>query len=180
MKAFHTIFSKFDRYITLVLEFVCITLFALLTILLTANIIVRFWPFMSLHWFDEVVELIFAALVFYGAAALWVTRGHFSVGDWISAHLPSVRMRYVYRLLIELASLGFMGVFLWYSYDLTMRAQDVTNALQLPKTLLYSCMPIAAAIMVLYSIKNVVIEIGCIIEPETGEGFRAKKEEAAH
>ncbi|MDP5241337.1 TRAP transporter small permease subunit [Uliginosibacterium sp. 31-16] len=180
MKAFHAIFDRFDAFITVILEWVCITLFAGLTLLLTANIVMRFVPLFSLHWFDEIVELIFAALVFYGAAALWVTRGHFSVGDWISKYIPSVRLRYVYRLLIELASLFFMGVFLKYSYELAMRAEDVTNALQLPKTLLYSCMPIAAAIMLLYSVKNVVIEVGCIIDPENGERFRATPEDAAH
>ena len=180
MKTFHTIFDKFDAIITVILEWVCITLFAGLTLLLTANIVMRFVPLFSLHWFDEIVELIFAALVFYGAAALWVTHGHFSVGDWISKYIPGVRLRYAYRLLIELLSLAFMGIFLKYSYLLTTRAEDVTNALQLPKSVLYMSMPIAAAIMVLYSIKNVVVEIGCIIDPALGETFRIKPEDAAH
>ncbi|MDO6386232.1 TRAP transporter small permease [Uliginosibacterium sp. 31-12] len=172
MNAFHAAFDKFDVVITLILEWVCIILFAGLTLLLTANIVMRFVPLFSLHWFDEIVELIFAALVFYGAAALWVTRGHFSVGDWISARIANVRLRYAYRLLIELGSLFFMAVFLKYSWELTARADDVTNALQLPKAVLYACMPIAAAIMLLYSLKNVVIEIGCIIDPVGGEQFR--------
>lgn len=172
MKAFHSIFAKFDAVITVILEWVCITLFAGLTVLLTANIVMRFVPLFSLHWFDEIVELIFAALVFYGAAALWVAHGHFSVGDWISKYIRNVRLRYAYRLLIELLSLAFMAIFLKYSYQLTVRAEDVTNALQLPKSVLYMSMPIAAAIMVLYSLKNVVVELGCIIDPEQGETYR--------
>ena len=48
---------------------------------------VRFFPVVSLHWFDEIIELLYAYLVFYGAAALWITREHLSVGDWISGRL---------------------------------------------------------------------------------------------
>ena len=36
-----------------------------------AEAIKNLLPVTSFHWFDEIVELSFAALVFYGAAALW-------------------------------------------------------------------------------------------------------------
>ena len=80
-----------------------------------AAFIQRLLPLVSMHWFDEILELLYGALVFYGAAAVWVVHGHFSVGDWISKHLPSVRARFVYRLLVELASLVFIAIFFWYA-----------------------------------------------------------------
>lgn len=179
MKTFHALFDRFDRAVNLVLEWLCIAMFAALTLLLAANIFMRFVPLFSLHWFDEIVEMLFAALVFYGAAALWATHGHFSVGDWISPRLPEGRMRYVYRLLIEAGSLLFMAVFFKYALELTLRAEDVTNALQLPKATLYLCMPVSGAIMLLYSLRNVVVEIGCLIDPVRGEALRPARR-AAH
>lgn len=166
MSSFRAAFDSFDRVVSLLLEFMCIVLFALLTLLLTTSIVVRFVPIMSMHWFDEIVELVFAALVFYGAAALWIVKGHFSVGDWISTHIMQPRLRHAYRLLVELGSLLFMAIFLKYAWEITVRAQDVTNALQMPKALLYSCMPIAAAVMLVYTLKNVAIEIAGIVEAE--------------
>jgi TRAP-type C4-dicarboxylate transport system permease small subunit len=159
MDAFLRWFEQVDRLVTFVLKWLCIALFVVLTLLLSANILVRFFPIMSLHWFDEIVEMVFAALVFYGAAMLWAVHGHFSVGDWISPRLPGQRAAHAYRLAVELLALGFLGVLFVYSLELTLRAEDVTNALQLPKSLLYCSMPIAAAIMLAYSAKRVLLEV---------------------
>ncbi|MDR2527862.1 MAG: TRAP transporter small permease [Synergistaceae bacterium] len=112
-------------------------------------------PIVSFHWFDEIVELCFAALVFYGAAALWASRGHFSVGDWISPRLPSERLRAFYKLLTSLISAVFLGVFLWFSFRLAARSTELTTVFQIPKAFLYSCMPISSFIMLMYSVADV-------------------------
>jgi TRAP-type C4-dicarboxylate transport system permease small subunit len=118
-----------------------------------------------MHWFDEIVEMLFSALVFYGAAALWITKGHFSAGDWISKFLTSQRIKNTYRTVLELIILIFTSLFLFYTFNLFMNANDVTNALAIPKRILYSCMPISGIIMLLYSIKNVIIGFISIIKP---------------
>ena len=89
------------------LKVVTIASFVFLTILITANVFVRFFPVVSLHWFDEIIELLYAYLVFYGAAALWILRGHISVGDWISGRLfkGETALR-AYRLVLELLGLA--------------------------------------------------------------------------
>lgn len=157
-----------DRMILNGLKAVTIVSFVLLTILITANVIVRFFPVVSLHWFDEIIELIYAYLVFYGAAALWILRGHISVGDWIERSIANHRLRRLYRIFIELLVLFFAAVFFYYSLRLTILALDVTNVFAIPKRILYSCMPVAGAIMVIYSLRNVAGEIIRIGKP--GEG----------
>ena len=52
-----------------VLKALTITIFLLLSLLVSANVLVRFVPVVSLHWFDEIVEMLYAYLIFYGAAA---------------------------------------------------------------------------------------------------------------
>jgi TRAP-type C4-dicarboxylate transport system permease small subunit len=158
--------ARLDRALLLVLEVVCIALFAAITVILTLNIVVRFLPFMSMHWFDEILEMLYGALVFYGAAAVWVARGHFSVGDWISKFLPSVRARFAYRFLIELASVVFIAVFFKYALDLTIATTEATTAFAMPKQWLYACMPISGGIMLVYSLKNMYLELLAILRPE--------------
>ena len=149
-----------DKVILQAFKALTMACFVALTILVSANVFVRFFPVASLHWFDEIIELLYAYLVFYGAAALWVTREHFSVGDWIGKRvIKNARARHVYRLFIELLVLVFVLVFFWYSFRLTAMAQDVTNVFAIPKRILYSCMPIAGAVMVVYSIRNIILEI---------------------
>ena len=149
-----------DSVILSLLKAISIVCFILLTILVTANVVVRFVPLVSLHWFDEIVEMIYAYLVFYGAAALWISKEHFSVGDWMSGRIiKSAGGCRVYRLALELLKLAFAGIFLYYSFRLTMMAIDVTNVFAIPKRVLYSCMPISALIMVVYSLCSIVMQV---------------------
>ena len=139
-----------DRLALTVLKVFTIVLFILLSLLVSANVFVRFVPVVSLHWFDEILELLYAYLIFYGAAALWITREHFSVGDWISGRiLKGSRTKRLYRAVLEVLVLVFAAIFFTYSLRLTILAQDVTNVFAIPKRVLYSCMPVAGAIMIL-------------------------------
>jgi len=159
-----------DRMILNVLKIITITSFVLLTILITANVVVRFFPVVSLHWFDEIIELLYAYLVFYGAAALWILRGHISVGNWIEKGIVNRRLRHLYRMFIEVMVLVFAAVFFYYSMRLTILAMDVTNVFAIPKRVLYSCMPAAGILMVIYSLRNIVVELIEIRKPDEEYG----------
>ena len=149
-----------DRIALTTLKVFTIVLFILLSLLVSANVFVRFVPVVSLHWFDEILELLYAYLIFYGAAALWITREHFSVGDWISGRiLRGPRTKRLYRAVLEVLVLIFAVVFFYYSLQLAILARDVTNVFAIPKRVLYSCMPVASAIMILYSIRNIALEM---------------------
>ena len=148
-----------DKVILATLKGITITSFVLLTLLISANVFVRFFPVASLHWFDEIIELLYAYLVFYGAAALWISREQFGVGDWIGSRIKGVRMRYAYILVVEFLVLCFALLFFYYSLRLTVLARDVTNVFAIPKRILYSCLPVSGALMVIYSTRNIVLEM---------------------
>jgi TRAP-type C4-dicarboxylate transport system permease small subunit len=159
------ILKKIDGAITFALKVITITLFVALTLIITANILLRYFPFTSLHWMDEIVEMCFAGLVFYGAAAVWMAKGHFSVGDWISKFIKKERAKLAYLLILEIICLAFAAIFLKYSFDITRKTMEVTAVFQIPKKVLYSCMPISSLIMVAYSIVNVIVLIAKIANP---------------
>ena len=187
-----------DKWVQAVLRMVCIALFSLLALLLLANVGLRLvndfsiflgrnglegaaaavkalFPVSSLHWFDEIVELCFAALVFYGAAALWGTKGHFCVGDWISARLPDRRLAAIYKMLVSLISVTFMATFFWFSLSLVLHSTELTTVFQIPKSVLYACMPISSAIMLAYSLVDICLDIRNIFaqgDASTGSGTR--------
>ena len=167
MEKILNILQGVDRFVLALLKAFAILCFILLTILISANVFVRFVPVMSLHWFDEIIELLYAYMVFYGAAALWITREHISVGDWMSGRLiKSPKAIRIYRLILECLVLAFALIFLFYSRRLTGMALDVTNVFAIPKKVLYSCMPISGLVMVVYSLRNIAVEIAGI---KTGE-----------
>jgi len=170
--------SRIDRGLVKVLEWICIALFVAITFILTLSIVVRFIPFMSMHWFDEILELLYGALIFYGAAAVWVTHSHFSVGDWISKFIPSVRGRFAYRLFVELLSLLFIVIFFKYALSLMLQTEEQTTAFAMSKKWLYACMPITGGIMVLYTLKNMWLELAKIVNPDFN--IEAGKENLNH
>ncbi len=134
------------------LEGIAMVSLALLFLLLIGNVTFRFFPVFSMGWFDEIVELCFAYLVFFGSAALWRKREHFKL-DWIQRKFAGRPAGYVAQILIDLVSLGFFLVFFFYSLELTMRATDWTPIFKLPKRLLYGCMPVSGFIMTIYALK---------------------------
>jgi len=165
--------KRIDKAILYTLKGMTITSFFFLTILISANVFVRFVPVASLHWFDEIIELLYAYLVFYGAAALWISHEHFGVGDWIEKRIKNIRMRYVYQMIIELLVICFALIFFYYSLRLTLLAQDVTNVFAIPKKILYSCLPASGIIMIIYSIRNIAVEMIGIIRSKPGRGEKA-------
>jgi len=123
-----------DKILLGALKTITITCFVFLTLLISANVFVRFFPMVSLHWFDEIIELLYAYLVFYGAAALWINREHLCVGDWISGRLiKSDRAVSCYKLVLEVIGLIFTVIFFYYSTRLTSLALDVTNVFAIPR-----------------------------------------------
>jgi len=176
-----TLLKTIDVWVQRILRYIAMTMFSVLGLLLFANIVLRLindfvqfshrhgWEGVSnfiqsivtinsFYWFDEIVELSFAALVFYGAAGLWCAKLHFSVGDWISPLIKNVRLKHFYKLLILIISATFMAILFWYSLKLTLRTHQVTTVFQIKQWILYSCIPISSMIMLIYSIVDVIVE----------------------
>ncbi len=190
--------KSLDRGVQTLLRYLCVALFIVLGLILMTNVVMRvmndlsIWldghdwksaavtvkslvPITSMHWFDEIVELCFAALVFYGAAALWAIKGHFSVGDWISARLPNSTLRAVYKLAVSLLSLTFIAVFFYFSYSLTKRSTELSTVFQIPKSVMYSCMPIASGVMLAYSLADVVQDVIALVGGGAGSREQASQ-----
>jgi TRAP-type C4-dicarboxylate transport system permease small subunit len=147
--------SLLDRTLESTMRGICIVCLSFLLLLLAANVFFRFVTILSMGWFDEIVELLFAWLVFVGAAALWRENSHFRV-DWIYAKFENRRAGDIIGLLVELLCLFFMIVMTWEGLRITLLANDWTPILKFPKRLMYVDIPIAGSLMIIYSIRNII------------------------
>ncbi|MDR0539966.1 MAG: TRAP transporter small permease [Spirochaetaceae bacterium] len=171
-----------DSTVRQVLRVLCVVLFSALGLLLLANVFLRLagdftrflnakglsgaaafitkaLPRTSFHWLDEIVELCFSALIFYGAAALWAIKGHFSAGDWLSKRLPGRTSRAVYKMLISLVCAFFFAVLFFFGCRLVARTSELSTVFQIPKKVMYSCIPISAFIMLCYSAADIAADV---------------------
>ncbi len=140
---------------TAVLRGVCSLCMAGLVGLVCALILLRIGLFsVSLAWTDEVIELLFAWMVFLGAAIVWGKREHIVV-DVIPQMLAGTEAGRLLELLCCILALGFLVVFTWQGYVLTMQAWDNTSPiLVLPRPLWYAAMPVAGVMMIWHTLRQ--------------------------
>ena len=160
--------ARCDRLLVLALRSICVLCFGLLLLLLTGNVFVRYFPVTAFYWFDEVVEWMFAWMVFFGAAALWARDEHFRLA-WINEKLKGTPTGYLVAAALEVISLFFIFIFFYQALQLTALARDWTPVFNVPRRYLYVCMPISGSIMVIYSIRNVLRELIAFGKHRRGE-----------
>ena len=144
--------AQAERGLGLALRWGATASFVVLLVLVTAEILIRFVPMFSLGWADEVVELAFAWMVFLGTAALWRGSEHITI-DFIPQGLAGSPAGRALEILVSLLVLGFLAVFTWEGWLLTLQAVgNRTPILELPKPAWYVALPISGVVMIGYTL----------------------------
>lgn len=131
-----------------------------LFIILVSNVIIRVFVLpITLSWYSEVVEILFAWMVMLGAVLLCRQSDHFRV-DLFLQKFGDKRGYYWLEAVCFVVALAFYGYFFYYSYDLATNAPQTMPILHIPKGYAYSCMPISAMLMCVYSVRDIVIAVG--------------------
>jgi TRAP-type C4-dicarboxylate transport system permease small subunit len=149
-------FDRLEGIIDLAMRWGSVTCLVGIFILIAAGIFVRFVPISSMGWADEIVEFGFAWMVFLGSALLWKERTHFRV-DFIPIWMAGTQAGRILDIILGLMSLFFFLVFTYEGGVLTMRTTDPSPILALPKALWYVIMPISGALLIGYTIRDLVL-----------------------
>ena len=104
-------------------------------------------------WADEIIEFGFAWMVFLGAAVLWRGRSHFRV-EILPERLAGKKSGRVLEIFLSLSAFIFLLIFTYEGGLLAIQATDRSPILEFPRTLWYMVMPIAGAIMIGYTIRD--------------------------
>jgi TRAP-type C4-dicarboxylate transport system permease small subunit len=145
-----------DRIVGKFLKWSSVSLLTIVFLLLIANVFFRFFPIVSFGWFDEVIEMLIAWMVFLGTAALWRENDHFTI-TFLPELCQGKKIGFALDIAVNLVCLAFIAVFTYYSINLTLRAADWTPVINMPKKLLYASMPISGCFMVVYSLRNIFV-----------------------
>lgn len=148
-------FGKVDRLAGIALRGGSSFCIASLWIIVTAIVLFRFLPIFSMGWTDEIVELLFAWMVFIGAAELCRQRKHFTV-DLIPNMIAGTRTGHVLGIVIQVLALAFLLVFTYEGALLAIQATDRSPIFEYPKTLWYLSIPVPGIIMVGYTVRDLV------------------------
>lgn len=154
-----------DRILGFVLKAIPVACFVGLFLILFVNVVSRYFQIWSFAWLDETVETLFAVMVFIGIAALWREHEHFRV-DWLESVLGRRGGSYL-RIVTILLSAAFLAVMMLKGYDLAARSRAVTPILAVPVAYIYAVIPISAALMLAYSVRDLVVAIAFAAAPSS-------------
>ena len=149
------IFKKSEQALAQIMRWGSIGCLVGLLFFVSAGVFVRFVPISSMGWADEIIEFGFAWMVFLGAAVLWRGRSHFRV-EVLPERLAGKKSGRMLEILLSLCALVFLLVFTYEGGLIAIRATDRSPILELPRTLWYMVLPISGAIMIGYTIRDVI------------------------
>ncbi len=164
------VLQSIDSALGKIMRWFCIVNFLTLMVMLSLVVFIRFVridlltsstaviEWFKLSWSDEIIEWLMTSLIFIAAADLWRQRDHFRI-EAAAEMLKGTFFGKVFTFTIEIFATAFIVAFTYYSFDLTSSVGRQSVVLAWPMTWWYAPMPIAGAIMCIYSIRNLVQEI---------------------
>ena len=151
----HEYWGKVDRTVGIALRWGSSFCIASLWIIVTAIVLLRFLPVFPMGWTDEIVEFLFAWMIFTAAAELCRQRKHFIV-DLIPNLIARTRTGHFLGIVIQLLALAFLLVFTYEGFRLAIQATDRSPIFEYPKTLWYLSIPVSGAIMIGYTVRDLL------------------------
>ena len=150
-----TFFSRLDRILAVGMNGISVASLSLLFCTVALVVVTRVFSLRSAGWTDELIELLFAWLLFPCAAALWRTQGHFTV-DLIPQLLQRTLARRPLAIAVEALCLAFLAVFFWQAcVFVESSASETSPVFGVSRIYWYGVMPVCAAIMIGYSIARI-------------------------
>ena len=153
-----------DRWVYGTVRAICMGCLLLLFAIVTLSVVNRFTGLMSMGWSDEIIELMFAWLVFLGSACLWRDHAHFCV-DFLPTLLHG-RWKRLLALLTSVLGIVFLVLLVYHGWNLLIDASDNSPVFAISKKYWYGVMPLAGAVMIGYSLRDiwVTLRTGPLVE----------------
>jgi TRAP-type C4-dicarboxylate transport system permease small subunit len=126
-----------------------IVLLAAMSVIIFANVVLRYTTSQSLEWAEEVSRYMMVWLTFLGAGPVLRYGGHIAVENLQDAlpHRGAVAMRAVIAVLM----FGFFGFMVWFGVLYLDRVQfQMTPTTQISMAWIYAAMPVGGVLMILH------------------------------
>lgn len=178
MKLLKKYFIKLDKIVGQTLYIFCILCFTGLFLVIALDVLMRFVHIFPMGWSSDVIEFFFVWLVFMGAASLWRGNKHFYV-PFIFQKIKNkeLNIEQVVTIIINILSLLFLSIMVYYGLKLTLFANDLTPTLRISKRFFYISIPLAGLIMISYTIYNVIQNIKIILYGKRKEKLKQEANE---
>lgn len=126
-----------------------IVMLAAMSLIVGANILLRYTTAHSLPWADEAARYLMIWMTFSGAGLVLRTGGHVAITNLQDA-LPDMGQK-ILRGAITLTLLLFFGFMVYVGMEYAQRMQyQVTPAMRIPFIYVYAAMPVGFTLLILH------------------------------
>ena len=146
-------------------KFILISLTIIMFVIVGANVFSRFVLNSSLGWADELSRFIFIWISFLGAVMAYGSDDHVGL-NFLIAKIKSGRIQNIINLISDLLILAVVGIITYHGYIVAVSATNVSPALYIPMTLVYSIVPVSGFLMVLINFSKIKKHIELFIKDE--------------
>lgn len=153
-----TLFDRADRALGAAMRAALVVLLFALFMVVVWIVFNRLTGLAATGWTDELVELLFAWVLFVGAASLWRERKHFAV-DLLGVRWKGTARGAWLGVAVSILSIVFLVLFVWQSWIFTISASDASPIFQVSKAYWHGSMPVCGLIMLAYAIRDLVLSV---------------------
>ena len=143
-------------------------LMIVVTLLINAEVGLRFFVNLPLDSISEIVLLLFPWLTLIGAAVAFNTDGANVALHLLDEHLGE-RSRLRIRMLVAVATLAFGVFFIWQGINYaTMTRGELSNVLEISRSWEIFAFPVSGVLMAAYSLRTIVQLVGALVRMPPG------------
>lgn len=154
-KIFETFFSIY--------KFILISLTIIMFLIVGANVFSRFVLNNSLGWADELSRFIFIWISFLGAVMAYGSDDHVGL-NFVIAKIPSAKIQNLINIITDILIMLVLAIITYYGYIVAVSATNVSPALYIPMTLVYSVVPFSGLIMMIINLTKIKRHIKLFIK----------------
>ena len=146
--------DKVKKVLDRLIEWVCVLLRGLMTILVSYQVILRYFFNSPNAYTEALAKYMFVWMVMYGSAYVFGLREHMNIG-FIRDRMPE-KVRVMLEMVGEMIIVLFaMGVMIYGGYkQVSDQMIQLEAALQIPMGIIYSAVPISSCFILFYFLYN--------------------------
>lgn len=146
--------EKAKKFLDRILEWICVILLGLMTVLVTYQVIVRYFFNNPNAYTETISKYAFVWMVLYASAYVFGMRDHMNIA-FVRDRMPRT-IRIILEMVSELIVAVFaLGVMVYGGYlQTTKQMIQLDASLQIPIGYIYSAVPISALFIIFYFIYN--------------------------
>lgn len=149
---------KINEFINLVSKYLLITMFAVITVIYSSQIIARYFMGTGLHWAEEFVRYVDVAMVVLGAGVLARKNGHINVSAMESI-IPKKKHKYLF-LIQNILTIIFYGISIVLGIQfMKLAGTQISTNMRIPMKLVYSVFPISYVVLVFNAIMFILVDL---------------------